>query len=535
MNIIFLTEGGKNIGFGHITRCAALVQGFFEFAKKDKPEIDFIINGDRSIEPIIKNEIGKRHKARFRLEFVDWIKGIKKIESKIKSADCVVIDSYLAPKKIYDYFSRELKPWAKLICIDDYNRIKYPSGSIVVNPSIYGDKLKYPKDKKTKYLLGKDYIILRKAFWKDCAKKINKEIKNILITTGGMAREGFLRRLLGVLVKEYPDFIYYVVYPKEIIKNRNIRCYNSLPARKMRDLMCKADIAISGGGQTTYELVRVSVPTIGICFEENQRMNLEEWQNKKVIEYVGWGGEDKIYEKIADVIGILNAGGERLSRVEIGKRYVDGKGVGRIINEVSEIKSRLSNDRGGREEEPKNNNISLQKERELKICFMGGKQAGIIGMLTILARGYKIIAAVSYSDDLTNILNIFGIPLYKSINDKGFIRVLGESDVLLSVHGREIVKRELRLPKYGAINIHPYLYKYKGPNPVEKALRDGQFKASVGAHLMEEHIDRGKILVEEFIDVSGSNSVEEIYNRLYPYYAIVALKALDMIRNEHKD
>ena len=92
----------------------------------------------------------------------------------------------------------------------------------------------------------------------------------------------------------------------------------------------------------------------------------------------------------------------------------------------------------------------------------------------------------------------------------------------------------LRLPKHGAINVHPYLYKYKGANPVKQALRDKNFKASVGAHIMEDKVDEGKVLIEEFIDVSVVNSVEEIYNRLYPSYCSVIFKILNIVSYEYE-
>lgn len=46
---------------------------------------------------------------------------------------------------------------------------------------------------------------------------------------------------------------------------------------------------------------------------------------------------------------------------------------------------------------------------------------------------------------------------------------------------------------------------------------------------MQERVDEGSVLVEDFVDVSGAGSVREIYNKLYPYYAVVVSKALDII------
>lgn len=172
----------------------------------------------------------------------------------------------------------------------------------------------------------------------------------------------------------------------------------------------------------------------------------------------------------------------------------------------------------------------MNKKDRIKVCFIGGNQAGIIGILAAISKGSDILAAVSYSDNLTNMLKALNIPFYKSINHKDYVKALRCSDILLSVHGREIVRKGLiELPRYGAVNLHPYLYKYKGANPVERALKDREFKASVGAHLMSERVDEGKVLVEEFVDVTGSKSVEEVYNKLYPHYCSVTLKVLEKI------
>ena len=46
VNVFILTEGGKNIGFGHITRCTSIYEAFDEI---DIPP-QFIVNGDGDIE-----------------------------------------------------------------------------------------------------------------------------------------------------------------------------------------------------------------------------------------------------------------------------------------------------------------------------------------------------------------------------------------------------------------------------------------------------------------------------------------------------
>jgi methionyl-tRNA formyltransferase len=47
---------------------------------------------------------------------------------------------------------------------------------------------------------------------------------------------------------------------------------------------------------------------------------------------------------------------------------------------------------------------------------------------------------------------------------------------------------------------------------------------------MTEQVDAGEVLVEEFVDVAGLTTVEHVYNRLYPVYALAIVKALRLIR-----
>ena len=167
--------------------------------------------------------------------------------------------------------------------------------------------------------------------------------------------------------------------------------------------------------------------------------------------------------------------------------------------------------------------------KKKKIVFMGGNQVGIIGFLSLMAKGYDIAAMVAYSQDLAKIARTFSVPCYETIKDENFKKAAKNAGLLVSVHGREIVNAEMLAMCGRAINVHPYLYKYKGANPVGRALAERNFNASVGVHNMTENLDEGEVIVEEFVDVSGASTVNEIYEKLYSYYCVALLKALKSI------
>ena len=169
----------------------------------------------------------------------------------------------------------------------------------------------------------------------------------------------------------------------------------------------------------------------------------------------------------------------------------------------------------------------------MKVAFVGGKQVGNIGLMALFAANCKPLVVVAYDDKVGDLSRQLKIPTFSSIKDDGFGEILAECDLLVSVHGREIIPLEiLEVPPKGCINVHPCLYKYKCGYPIKRMLKDGNTKASVGVHYMTQEVDEGEVIIEKFIDVSGLNSVTEVYNHLYPEYALVLLEALKIIESK---
>lgn len=152
------------------------------------------------------------------------------------------------------------------------------------------------------------------------------------------------------------------------------------------------------------------------------------------------------------------------------------------------------------------------------IILMAGENAGIIAFLTV-----RPDIVVSYTQKLTDVADYFEVPVANTIHK---LPELSHNDMLLSVHGREIVPKAM-LDKVGrALNVHPYLYCYKGKEPIERALLSRNFNASVGVHKMTEKLDSGEVLYEKHIKLRKCCSPVEMYNQLYPYYPEVIMEGL---------
>ncbi|MDH7472935.1 MAG: formyltransferase family protein [Anaerolineae bacterium] len=177
----------------------------------------------------------------------------------------------------------------------------------------------------------------------------------------------------------------------------------------------------------------------------------------------------------------------------------------------------------------------------MKIVFYGNRQVGMVGLLTTMALGYEIIEV--WAD------NRFGIPGIdqlllprKIIYSENDLATPGEkADLLLCVHGRKIVPESvLKGFRLGGINIHPFLDKYPGANPVERAILAEETIATVYAHRMSPEVDKGEIIACATTKIptrSERPTIEpvHIYNELYPLYAqviAIALKKLDASTSE---
>jgi len=166
----------------------------------------------------------------------------------------------------------------------------------------------------------------------------------------------------------------------------------------------------------------------------------------------------------------------------------------------------------------------------LKVVFLGGMQAGCVGLLAIIAAGCTVRCIIASDNTVGALAAGLGIPAFGSVKSPEVEWLISNSDLLVSVHCREIVpQRILNLPRLGGINVHPCLYRYKGAHPVDRLLHDRCTEASVGVHRMTERVDEGEVLVEEFMDVSGKQSTDEVYNALYPAYAAALIKALEIL------
>lgn len=322
MKVFIITEGSRDIGFGHITRCTSLYQAFEE---KGVLPI-FLIHGDETLKDLLNN---KNH------DIFNWTIEEEKLLTFIEYADVVIIDSYLADYELYKKVSNLVKV---PVYIDDNKRIDYPRG-IVVNGTVYADELNYPEKQDVTYLLGSQYTPIRKKFWDVTDKEIKENVKTIMVTFGGDDARNMTPSILTLAKENFPALTKKVIIGKgfknteqiESLKDEKTELIYYPDAEGMKKAMLESDVAISASGQTLYELARVGVPTIAISVAENQMNNVKGWQKTGFIEYAGWWENEHVFSNVIQKLELLQNAVLRQEKAKRGKTSVDGLGAIRII------------------------------------------------------------------------------------------------------------------------------------------------------------------------------------------------------------
>lgn len=324
-DVLILTEGGKNAGLGHITRCTSIYQAFEEVGVYPK----LIVNGDETVHDFVKSK---------NCRIFDWLSNRETLFAVLRDADIVFVDSYLAGHDLYESISKMVKT---AVYFDDDVRMNYPKG-FVVNGAILAEQMSYPKIKGVTYLLGAQYAPLRREFWHVPAKPIRDVPETVMITFGGSDIYNLTPKVLKLLVDTYPELIKKVIIGKgfqniaeiEKLRDNNTELVYYPDAAGMKKVMLESDIAISAGGQTLYELARTGVPTIGISIAENQLRNVKQWADTGFLKYIGWKTRGNLEQELEGSLKYLTSKRVRMGMAEIGRMIIDGQGCKRIVNGI---------------------------------------------------------------------------------------------------------------------------------------------------------------------------------------------------------
>ena len=253
--------------------------------------------------------------------------------------DKLLIDSY----QVTDSYLRRVNSLAKVFYLDDVNAFPYPVHA-VINYSNHADESTYPvRYPGTRFYLGCGYAPLRDAFKNPHPKKITSSVKNILIMSGGSDPYGMLPAILEALPLDKYETVNAICgnfnSALEGLKAKYLDCpsVHILPrVEKIWRYYEEADVAISAGGSTLYELSSMGVPTITYSFVDNQIPNVRAFDLDGMMPYAGDARGGNVPARVVKLLEDLDDPGVRNENSRRLQRLVDGRGADRMVDVICE-------------------------------------------------------------------------------------------------------------------------------------------------------------------------------------------------------
>jgi len=218
---------------------------------------------------------------------------------------------------------------------------------VVVNGGVSAERLPYRRTPDTLFLLGPRYALLDPGYAEPPERSWNEGVRRILVCLGGGRYGDTLLEVLGGLDVAVGDCAVDVAagpfshdWPALDAAALSTRHRVSIHRDRfgLRDLMVTADIAVSGGGVTLYELAATGTATVALQTADNQASNVEGFERAGAALVARAGGKVALRESLATALGCL--AGDHALRALMGARgrqLVDGRGAIRVAAALARL------------------------------------------------------------------------------------------------------------------------------------------------------------------------------------------------------
>lgn len=316
------------IATGHIMRCLSIADAAKEMGKET-----IFITADEKPAEILKSrgyEAVVLHtnwrKMEEELEVLSSFIQEKKIQK-------LLVDSY----QVTENYLKRLEEQTEVFYLDDLDAFEYPISNVICYSGYY-KQFSYENYKgNTKFYLGTAYMPIRKVYQNCSPKKIREKIENIMILSGGSDNYHMIEHIAGLFQgsdEVQADIICGAFYPdfqglkEKFADSTNLHFYQNVS--NLDEFMEKADLAISAGGTTLYELSAKGTPAISYSFADNQLKNVHQFEEDGLIAYAGDVRKDDVYGNIYRLYTKYKDAGLRRGRSEKMQKVIDGQGAARI-------------------------------------------------------------------------------------------------------------------------------------------------------------------------------------------------------------
>ena len=337
IKIVIRCDGGREpeIGTGHVSRMLNLARGLNNKKIVKKKEINFLIRRKRNFSfgyKMVKNskfKIIKTHDS-------NLIPNSNKEADIISKTFCktVIFDRLKTSEKLIRQIKKNGK---KVITFDDIGKGRKFS-DISINEIL--------KDKNRKANFKNLILGTKNKFFKN---KFNYSKKSLFVCFGGYDHKNFTIKFLKIIdkIKSFKNiFVIISNFKREKIKimnnlinkkgcNKKILLLNR--PNNFYEIMSKSNLAIVSGGLLVFECALFGIPSIVIPQYSHQMKTIKNLSKLKFT-LPGIKGTRDNFKGIPKKIDDLKNNKKKLLKMShLGRQYVDGKGLERVLIKVKKV------------------------------------------------------------------------------------------------------------------------------------------------------------------------------------------------------
>lgn len=269
---------------------------------------------------------------------------------RTEGASWVSLDGYFFDQTYHEGVACAEHP---LLVFDDNAHLNRYLVDVLLNQNVHAESLSYQTRPDTIMLLGTRYVMLRREFivHRSRVRQTRDVARRVLVTLGGSDPANATSRVIAELdTADVDDLEVTIVAGPD---NASLTSLQRLADRlghtvhitanieRMAELMASADLAVSGGGTTLWELAHLGVPVLALIMAENQKKAVETLESRGVLRNLG---ELRGLRRGSIARALESLARDPTSRARMaaaGRRLVDGRGPRRVLKTLAALKGRV--------------------------------------------------------------------------------------------------------------------------------------------------------------------------------------------------
>jgi UDP-2,4-diacetamido-2,4,6-trideoxy-beta-L-altropyranose hydrolase len=316
MKIAILADNICTSGLGHLNRCVAVAQA---------------VEIEHGLKPVFVSD------DKFSTQWLEK-KNFPARNSLTGNWDLIILDSYLKN----DFEINSIRKCSNsFVVFDDLGKPPMHT-DILINSGMSAVDIDYDCYLPRKVLIGPSFHPLRSEFVNvKSEKKTNVVLDDVLITLGGITSQLYMVRIIDLVRKNFFfSNLHVIISPlfSDDIKNKykkDLKLFFYYSPDNVSEIFKDVDLAISGGGQTLFELAFFGIPTLAIELAFNQRPNILAFEKLGALFNVGSILEYDFDDRFTNVCLQIIKDKNKLTKVsDAAMTIIDGKGAYRIANNI---------------------------------------------------------------------------------------------------------------------------------------------------------------------------------------------------------